>query len=286
MYFHRGQAGTFEVEEKVSITAKPALGGIIFYVQMKGRPTQYGVGAVPLYGTLQFSAKGQEQLPWPIFDFKQGYGQPSALRDMGSEYLHFEGLLSHAQLEAFEKTRNEKDFSVGVRASLSVLNSSGAVENWHIQDSNLHKTAQEWLTTLADSGFKKYLFLEMAFPADASAGQGSALRHLLKARELFDKGLYRDCVTNLRMAQEQLRNRRSDKAALDEAKRLYKEKREDMNLEERLLFAREAVHNALHLGAHPEADEVAFSREKAKALLVMVSALVELYPEPNGLGEE
>lgn len=285
MYFHRGQAGTFEVEEKVSIAAKPALGGIIFYVQMKGRPTQYGIGAVPLYGTLQFTVWGKEPLPWPTFEFKQG-GQPNALREQGSEYLHFEGLLSHAQLEAFEKARNGKDFDVGVRASLSVLNSSGAVENWHIQDSHLHKTAQEWLTILSNSGFKKYLFLEMAFPTDVSAGPDSALRHLLKARELFDKGLYRECVTNLRMAQEQLRNKRGDKAALDEAKRLYKEKREDMNLGQRLLFAREAVHNALQLGAHPEEDETAFDREKAKALLVMVSALLELYPEPNGISEE
>lgn len=283
MDFRRGQdAITLEVEEKITIGARPALGGVVFYVQMKCRPTRWGIGAAPLFGALQLSARGQGQLPWPSLEFNQGYSQPTAFREGNSEYLHFESLLSHVHLEAFEKIRNGKDFEAGVKASLSVLSSSGAIENWSIQDSHLHKTAQEWITILAASGFKQYIFLEMAFPADASAGPDSALRHLLKARELFDKGLYRDSATNLRMTQEHLRNKRGDKDALDKAKQQYKDKREDMSLEQRLLFAREAVHNALHLGVHPDEDETAFNRENTKALLAMVSALVELYPEPNG----
>lgn len=283
MEFMRGMdACALELEERVTISAGPALGGYVFYLQMKGRPTRYGIGATLLHGTLQFSTSGQQRLPWPGFALNQAYAaQPVVLHEGQSQYLHFDGLLSHAQLEAFEKTRNGRDFEVGVRANLSVLNASGMIENWTIQDSHLHKTAQEWLTTLGSSGFKKYLFLEMTFPADASAKPDSALRHLLKARELFDKGLYRECVTNLRMALEQLRNRRDDSSAIDAAKGLYKGgRREDMTLGQRLLFIREAVHNALHLGAHPDEDEQAFTRENAKALLAMASSLAELFPEP------
>lgn len=286
MYFQRGQAGTFEVDDQISILAKPALGGVIFYIQMKGRPTRWGVGARILYGTLEFSARSQVRLPWPKFEFNQGSSQPGELREGYSESLYFEGLLSHAELEAFEKVRNGKDFEVGVRANLLVSSAEGAVENWSIHDGHLRKTAQEWLTILDGAGFKKSLFLEMSFPPSASGSPGSALGHLLKARELFDKGLYRECVTNLRMAQERLRTRRGDQSALSEAKCLYKERREDMGLDQRLLFAREAVHNALQLGPHPDEDEKAFNRENAKALLAMVAALVELYPEPNADLEE
>lgn len=286
MDFRHGMACTFESEEKLSVSVSPALGGAIFYIQIKGRPTQHGIGSIPLYGSMQFITRGEQSLPWPVFSLKQGYGRISGLSKEGSEYFHFEGLLSSAQLEAFEKARNGNDFDVGVRANISVLNSTGSVENWSVQDAYLHKTAQEWLTILQGSGFKKYLFLEMAFPADAAVGNDSVLPHLLKARELFDKGLYRECVTSLRMTQEKLRNKRGDKAAIDRAKNSYKEGRQGMSFEQRMLFAREAVHNALQLGPHPDEDEGAFNRENTKALLAMVSALVELYPEPSAAVEE
>lgn len=280
MDFRDGSRCTFEAEQKPIVSVGPALGGAVFYVEVKGRPTQFGNGAIPLHGSLQFITRAEQPLPWPIFALKQA-GRLSGLSSDGSESFYFEGLLSCAQIEAFERARNGRDFDVGIKANISVLTASGTVANWYVQDSYLHKTAQEWLTILERAGFKKYLFLEMAFPADATAGGDSALPHLIRARELFDKGLYRECVTSLRMTQEKLRNKRGDKDALDRAKSTYMKDREGMSLEQRMLFAREAVHNALQLGPHPDEDERAFNRENAKALLTMVSALVELYPQPS-----
>jgi hypothetical protein len=280
MDFRDGSRCTFEAEQQPIVNVGPALGGAIFYVEVRGRPTQHGNGAMPLHGSLQFVTRAEQPLPWPIFALKQG-GRFSGLSSDGSESLYFEGLLSSAQIEALEKVRNGRDFDVGIKANISVLTASGTVANWYVQDSYLHKTAQEWLTILERAGFKKYLFLEMAFPADAAAGGDSALPHLIRARELFDKGLYRECVTNLRMTQEKLRNKRGDKVSIDRAKNAYREGRQGMSFEQRMLFAREAVHNVLQLGPHPDEDERAFNRENAKALLTMVSALVELYPEPS-----
>ena len=283
MYFRREQSTTFEVEQSVSINARPALGGVCFSVQMKGRATHYGVRAVPLFGRLQFNASGQA-LPWSVFELSRGYAQPGPLREGSHDYIYYEGYLSHAQLEAFEKVRNGKDFSVSIKASLNVLTSEGQMEDWYIQDSNLHKTAQEWLAVLANAGYKKYLFQEMAFPADASAEPNSVYHHLFRARELFDKALYRECIGNLRLAEENLRNKRTDKGAIDEATKLFKgskEERESMSLRQRMLLLRNSVNNALHTAPHHDEPGESFDRETAKALLVMVSALVELYPEPS-----
>jgi hypothetical protein len=283
MDFQQDNAITFEIGQLV-ITARPALGGASLSLQMTGRPTrQYGIGATPLFGRLQFNAVGNASLPWPTFEFTQFYGQPRELSD-GPEYFYFEGFLSYGQLEAFEKQRNGKDFSVGVRASLNVLNREGQVENWSIRDSHLHKTAQEWLTVLTNAGYKKYLLHEMAFPADASAKADSVYHHLLRARELFDKALYRECIGNLRLAEENLRNKRTDKDAIDQATKLFKgskEERESMSLRQRMLLLRNSVNNALHTAPHHDEPGESFDRETAKALLVMVSALVELYPEPS-----
>lgn len=282
MEFKRGMldVNTLDLEEQISITARPALGGYSFQVLLKGRPTRWSIGAKLLQGSLQFSGKNQGQ-QWPVFTYNPAYAPPTVLSEGQPQNLYFDGLLSHAQLEAFEKARDGKDFDVVMRAYLFVVNASGAFENWSVQDSHLHKVAQEWLTTLANSGFKKYLFMELAFPAGESAKPDSAWRYLMKAREHFDIGLYRECVTSLRMALEQLRKRRDDGGPIDLAKGLYKGgNREGMTLGQRLLFMREAVHNVLHLGAHPEEDEKAFNRENAKALLIMVSSLAELFPEP------
>ncbi len=79
MYFQREQSTTFEADQSVTINARPALGGVCFFVQLRGRATRYGIGALPLFGRIQFNASGST-LSWPIFELTRGYAQPSALR--------------------------------------------------------------------------------------------------------------------------------------------------------------------------------------------------------------
>lgn len=280
MNFQRHQATTLELEQPVIISAQPALAGVTIFLEMKGRATQYGVGAIPLFGRVQFGGPGSGML-WPALDLTSGSSHTPKFNSDHSEHLYYEGYLSHSQLEAFENARNGKDFTVAVKASLSVLNNDGQVEKWVIQNTQIHKTAQEWLTVLANAGYKKYLFQTMAFPADASAKPNSVYHHLFRARELFDKALYRECVGSLRLAQDLLRERREDKECIDGATKKYRDTREAMTLAERMLFLRNSVQNALHAGPHHDAPHEAFDREIVKALLTMVSALVELYPEPS-----
>lgn len=283
MYFQRNQSTCFEVQQSVSITSQRALGGIFFFIQIKGRVTHYGAGATPLFGRLRLNASGPS-LAWPDFDFTRLQAQPEPFREKYDDHLYFEGYISYAQLEVFERERAGENFSVSVQASLRVLNQQGVIEDWFIQGHRLEKTAQEWLTILANAGYKKYLFQEMAFPADASAKADSVYHHLLRARELFDKALYRECIGNLRLAEENLRNKRTDKDAIDQATKLFKgskEERESMSLRQRMLLLRNSVNNALHTAPHHDEPGESFDRETAKALLVIVSALVELYPEPS-----
>lgn len=159
---------TFECDQSVSVTAKKALGGAIISVYLSGRATkQYGLDAIPLFGRLQFNPFNGT-LAWPDFVF---HGIESKLQDEYTQQLCFESYVSYSQLEFFEKERNGQDFSVRVTATLNVLNAVGSYEQWKINDECLRKPAQEWLSVLTNSGFKKYLFLEMAFPADAAADQ-------------------------------------------------------------------------------------------------------------------
>ncbi len=143
--------------------------------------------------------------------------------------------------------------------------------------------AQDWVSKLNNCGYKKYLFHELAFPADSASNTDSVYANLRKAREHFDAGLYRECVTDLRKAEEKLRDRRRDKSAIADATRSAqgKETREAMSLEERMLALRNSAHNALHTAPHGNEPDSAFTREVAKALLIIVSALVELFPEPE-----
>lgn len=278
MFVKNGCYGAFDIGQSMTVMARQALGGAILSVYMDGYPTeQYGLDAIPLFGRFQFNPFNPN-LAWPIFDFQ---GIDRKLTKGGSHRFCFEGFVSYSQLEAFEKQRNGQDFNVRLKAVLNVLNARGEFEQWDLRDEGWHKPAQEWLGVLKSAGYKNYLFHELTFPADAAANPDSAFRHLLKAREHFDKGLYRDCIGALRRVEECLRERRADKGDIASATELYKKDREAMSLPQRTLFLRNTVYNALHAGPHHGELEEAFDRQTAKTLLIMVSALVELYPEPR-----
>jgi hypothetical protein len=279
MHFQREGYTTFEIKD-FSITARPALGGAFFTVHVQGRTEEYGDGAMLLSGRLQFDAIGNNTCPWPVFDFTHYYAQPRALRKNCPDSLCFEGMLSYSQLEAFEKRRNGNDFDVSLYVSLHALRKQG-LENWNIQGGSLKKPAQEWLKILQQAGYKNYLFHELAFPADAIVRPNSAFQHLLNAREHFDSGLYKECIVALRGVEEQLRKNRKDEDKIKRVTKLFKDDRESMKFSERALFLRNAVNNAMNSAAHIGEQEKSFDRPTAKALLIMMSALVELYPEPN-----
>lgn len=54
-----------------------------------------------------------------------------------------------------------------------------------------------------------------------------------------------------------------------------------MTLDQRLLSLRGHMQKVLHSAAHEAEPDSSFTREKAKLLLITVSAMVELFPEPT-----
>lgn len=279
MHFQKSQATTFEVQQSVSFSARPALGGAWLSLSLKGRVTQWGKGATPLFGRLQLN-ESSPALPWPIFEMRQGFGQPQPFRESYDDALSFEGFVSYAQLEAFEKTRNGKDFAVIVRADLRVLNQENGIEDWFIQYDSLQLPAPTWLKVLEQAGFRLYLLQEMRFPAGSDKDAKSAFSHLRLAKDLFDKALYEPCLVELRKSFERLTNSRVDQHALNRAEKGFAGDRKLMCFEDRMLMIRAAVQSATNKAAHAH-DDPDYVRAEAKALLACTMALVELYPEPD-----
>lgn len=282
MGFMKEHKYVFDIQSS-NIIARPALGGMWLEVYLDGRATEYGNQAMPVMGEIQFNFHG-DGLIWPIFELSSSH-IPEKLRTDYNHKFQFSGYISYAQIEAFEKERNGKDFSVQIKGSLKVIGNQEEIEFWGINSSySLHKPSQEWLRILQSGGYKKYLFQELEFPADASADKDSIFSFLYRAREHFDRGLYRESINELRRALERLGRERKDKSEITQATNKYcgtKEDREAMSLNQRMLALRNSALNALHTGPHIDESDDAFTRKTAKALLVIVSSIVELFPEPG-----
>lgn len=279
MYFQKSQATTFEVHQSVNLLARPALGGAWLSLYLKGRVTQWGRGATPLFGHLQFN-ESNPALPWPVFEMRKGFSQPDSFREDYDDTLIFEGFVSYAQIEAFEKDRNGKDFSVTVRADLRVLNRESHIEDWFIQYDSLHLPAQTWLKALEQAKYRLYLLQEVCFPPGSDREEKSALSHLRRAKDYFDKALYEPCLVELRKVFERITTARGDQRELKKAEEGFAGDRKQMCFEDRMLMIRAAIQNATHKAAHAH-DDPDYLRAEAKALLVCTMALLELYPEPE-----
>jgi len=279
MDFQKDQATTFKAQQSVNLIARPALGGAWFSLILTGRVTQWGMGATPLFGRLQFN-ESNPALPWPVFEMRKGFYQAQPFRDNYDDTLNFEGFVSYAQLEAFEKDRNGKDFSVTVRADLRVLNQENGIEDWFIQYGSLHLPAQTWLKVLEQAGYRLYLLQEMRFPAGSDKDMKSAFSHLRLAKDYFENALYEPCLVELRKTFERLTNSRADQRSLKRAEDGFAGERKLMPFEDRMLMIRSAVQSATHKAAHTH-DDPDYLRAEAKALLTCTMALVELYPEPD-----
>tara|TARA_R100000750_G_scaffold2665_2_gene2323 strand:+ start:897 stop:1778 length:882 start_codon:yes stop_codon:yes gene_type:complete len=277
-----GSYVAFDISAKNVIT-RPALAGAWIEVYLKGRVSDNGINAIPLSGSLQINAQGP-QLPWPRFDLYQTY-QPQAFNGNETQII-YAGHVGYPLLEAFEKERAGKDFSVHIQASLRVHAQNGAIEDWNLNGhESLHKNVQEWGNILSSAGYRKYLFHDLSFPADGSERENSVYSLLYTARALFESGLYRECVARLRQAEERLRERRKDKrnifSAMEASASNSRAEKEAMTLDQRLFSLRGHMQNVLHSAAHEAEPDSSFTREKAKLLLITVSAMVELFPEPT-----
>lgn len=264
-----------------TLSARKALDGIwweLYFPEVN--PTQHGADRLVLSGHIQFDpVNSRGGMIWPAFHLKVFPDQ--FLKESGYNGLTFGGFTSYSQIEAFEKTRNGKDFSVIARGVLHVSNPEGINEIWSIQDFTFRVPSQSWHEELGRGGYNATLFLALSFPPSASVKLGSAYRYLLSAKDYFDKALYKPCVADLRCALEAITATRDDKKDVAEAEKGYCHgDRKEMSFESRLMIIRSAVFHACHRAHHVSSDPEAERRE-AKALLACTAALLELYPEPD-----
>lgn len=278
MRLQRDRYTTFEVNKSFDVYVAPALGGACLTWNLKGRVTQWGEDAAPFSGWLQFNEPGSN-LIWPSFEMKSGFHQLQQFRKDYEDTLSFSGFITYGQLEAFEKERNGKDFNVVVRAELRVLNKEQEFESWHIEYESLSMPVENWLKILEQARYRQYLIQEMSFPASDRYEGNSAVFHLKRARDYFDKALYEPCLVELRKAFERITSARNDQNSIKAAEEAFSGKRKDMSFDSRIMMIRSAVQNALHKAAHAN-DDPAYLRSEVKALLTCTMAMIELYPAP------
>lgn len=177
--------------------------------------------------------------------------------------------LSGNQISAIEEYRNSGDLKLSIWLS-GIVDYEGKRTDFSDKGDYLI-SKQQWIEALSSMGYKDALLFEIAFP-NVEGSDTEAIKELLKkAQTHILNGHYQESVGLCRQAIEVIEKVRDDKSKASSAVSKYRENRQHMNTEERMLFLREGLKNITQLGAH-YGDE--FSRNQAQAVLGMTVALL------------
>ena len=183
------------------------------------------------------------------------------------------------QVEAIEDLRNGGDlwFRMTI-AGIAQTASSGQAQVVH--DSGLSLTANQrtWTDVLAAAGYGRFLLFEVPFPLQGTNSEHTqAVSHLEKAKSHFAIGHYDEAVAGCRKALDSLTAGLGDAEEIKRAKDSYfsaREIREDMPIDSRALFLREAVKHFAHPAAHGDVagKQEHYDRHDARLMMSMTAA--------------
>lgn len=200
--------------------------------------------------------------------------RPSAIRSQANFYID----LDDRQIETIEDLRKGGDLWF-------TLTLSGVVDGSHrpreVTDQSvvpLHVNQKTWIDVLKQMEYGQFMLFEIPVPSpETSKELGQALTYLEKAREHFWRGHYDEAVANCRKALEELTNGLGDQAELDNAKRSYRETREDMPIESRFLFLREAARHITHPAVHAGQSTAGAAFDRKDATFVLSATAIILF---------
>jgi len=209
---------------------------------------------------------------------KDGTGVIQLNQYSGPQDVFFFMPLSSAQIEALEKQRAGGDLNIYVWFTGYVIQSNRLYD--FTDGSPFTISQQQWLDALGEMEFARSLLFEIKF-FDASGEGKDSLEGLLRsAWQHFNKGHYTEAVTNCRKAIEFVEKHNGNKDKSSDAVGKFKTDRENMTLEERMLFLREAIKNVTQLGVHYSSD-ADFNRRQTQAILGSTIALIADYELEN-----
>ena len=213
---------------------------------------------IPGQGILAFG----EKTDTPIVEWNEHYTTP---------HFGFKFILSSSQIEAIEKIREAGDLKIDIwLAGVTKSNFQENSDPFHDRASfNIPK--QEWLEALSSAGYKNTLLFELSLPHDIELSD--AIKKLInKSQSHILNGHYDESVALCRQVIEHIEATYEDKKEADKVVDKFARGRKSMTINERMLFARQALKHITHLANHPNNET--FSRSQAKAILGSVIAFL------------
>jgi hypothetical protein len=179
--------------------------------------------------------------------------------------------LSTSLLNALEQIRGGGDLNLQIILTGTTIQGASAQD--FAQMGNYVIPQQQWVTALGEMNFMRSLLYEIKFKGNLTNKPSSAESLLHNAIQHFSKGHYTESVGYCRKIIEYLEKNEANKEKAINTVSKYKSAREDMTLEERILFLREALKNATQLSVH-HTEDGEFSRKQANAILGITIALI------------
>lgn len=148
--------------------------------------------------------------------------------------LGFFFYLSANQISAIENFRNSGDLKLSIWLS-GVVNYEGQVNDFYGKDDYVI-SKQQWLEALSSMKYKDTLLFELPMPKQDGSDKDKLKELLERAQSHLINGHYQESVGLCRQAIELIEELRKDKKEAANAAAKYKEKRKEMNINERMLF--------------------------------------------------
>lgn len=183
------------------------------------------------------------------------------------------------KIEAIENLRNGGDLNFRLMIGGIVQTPSGGqTQAVHENGLSLAVNQRTWIDVLKAAGYGRFLVIEIPYPAeDASGPLAQAVSNLEKAKSHFGMGHYDEAVAGCRKALDSLTAGLGDADKVKEARNSYFEERdirEDMPIEIRARFLREAIRHYAHPAAHGEStsNQEHYDRVDARLMLTITAA--------------
>ena len=187
----------------------------------------------------------------------------------------FNLVLNSYQLSILEDIRNGNDlyFKLKVYGETNGDQGKGTASD----EIPFYVNQSQWLDLLKSINYGEFLLFEIPVPSITKSENLRAVVDLLnQARNHFLYGLYDETVATCRKALDSLTIILDDEDKQTEAKKQFKNDKEHMSLEQRVLFIREALRHFTHLAHHVSevGESFSFTRQEASFTLGSTAVII------------
>ena len=256
----------------IHVSGLPAIGGYVLVCRLDVSIGKVNAETLIRDLSIRLELAGREINGLIGYGISDGRPEVRWFDHSSHEQMIFLIQLSPYQVEAVEKIRNGGDiqFSVWLYGEVQQADKVTAIR----EQSEYRIPQQEWVQALGQMNYRNVLLFELPLPP--AKNEKSPLAELLsKAQEHLVSGRYDESILCCRQAIECVENSNSDRRLAANAVEKYKTSRTEMDVNERIVFLREALKNITHSAGHYN-DREGFSYNQARMVLGVTVAILSM----------